>query len=164
MLCQGLQRHTGSHEPVFGWEVLLFLQPIVVWNSGTAQLLDCGKVWFLRLDQHRPISKQTLRSFQSDSMSQSSSRVRQCRKTSFWRSGMAVTTCISAALQVKCHVETKNFFLCGLKATVSYQMCFALPRLSPENYTGQTLIKDLSFELRQFQNLQTICNCQHQVH
>lgn len=48
---------------------------------------------------------------------------------------LQVTTCISAALQVKCYVETKNFFLCGLKATVLYQMWF-LPGLSPENYTG----------------------------
>lgn len=37
---------------------------------------------------------------------------------------LQVTTCISAALQVKCYVETKNFFLCGLKATVLYQMWF----------------------------------------
>lgn len=54
MLCQ---RHIGSHKPVLGWQVLLSLQHIMVWNSDTAQLLGCGEVWFLRLDQHWPISK-----------------------------------------------------------------------------------------------------------
>lgn len=57
MLYRGLQRH-GSHDPVLGWEVLLFLQQsVMLWSSGIVQLFDCGEsfkytVWFLRLDQH----------------------------------------------------------------------------------------------------------------
>lgn len=67
-----------------------------------------------------------------------------------------ITTCISAAVQVQCCVETKNFFLCGLKAAVLYQMWVWLFLVCLQ---GIKLVRvpqrTLSFELRYFLNLQT---------